>query len=58
MGLLNSYLRLQIVVVTAVVLAVGALGVLTRSDTGLALLALFALVIAGFAALTVLFSVR
>lgn len=58
MGLVSGYLRLQIVIVSAVVLAVGALSVLTGSDTGLELFVLFALVLTGFAALAVLFSFR
>lgn len=58
MGVLSGYLRLQIVLVTAVVLAVGALAVLTSGDGTLGLPALFALVVAGFAGLAVLFSLR
>ncbi len=58
MGLLGGYLRLQIVIVTAVVLAIGAFSILTGTDGILGLLVLFGLIIAGFAALAALFSFR
>lgn len=58
MGPLSGYLRLQIVIVTAVVLSIGALTVFTGTAATMGLLVLFGLVSVGFLVVFVLFSVR